>query len=409
MRLAKLSFSILLVLLATSTTAADDAWTQWGGADRDFRVVLNRPLDALSIEESWRRPLGAGYSSILFEDNRLYTMLRNADDEHVVCLAANNGETIWEYQYAAPMSEKAATEFGKGPNATPLIVGQSLITIGFNSDVHCLNKNNGEVIWKKNLITDLGGTVVDLGYSPSPIHYQDNIILPLGGENQAFVALKVSDGSVAWSAQNYKNSYATPVFAPVDGLDQLVFVMTDEVVSIDPQNGKQFWKIPLINQWNTHAFVPVWDPSKNILFVSSFRQSLGLKLERNGDEITPKKLWHNKSKGIGFTNAVRIDDVIYGSTGSSRSSLVTAVNVKTGETLWKERGFAVSNYLSIGDRIILLDEKGTLALARPTGDGLAVIGKQKILSAEKVWTVPTMVGDTIYARDQKEIIALRLK
>ena len=50
-----------------------------------------------------------------------------------------------------------------------------------------------------------------------------------------------------------------------------------------------------------------------------------------------------------------------------------------------------------------------LALAQPSRDGLGVIGKQKILSAEKVWTVPTMIGDTIYARDQKEIVSLKLK
>lgn len=388
--------------------AANEDWTQWGGEHRDFKLSSGAISDNAKLDQVWRRDLGNGYSAILVQGDRLYTMYRRNDEEFVVCADASDGKTVWEFKYAAPMREGASTEFGKGPNSTPIVVGDVIISIGFNSDLYCLDKESGELLWKKNLITELDATRVDLGYSQSPIVYKDNLILPVGGAGKGIVALGLQDGSIKWTAQDFKNSYSTPLLVTLDGKDQMVFVMTDEVVSIDPADGRLFWTFPLTNQWSTHAFVPLWDPESKTLFISSFRQSHALQLKREGDGFSFANTWSSKERGIGFTNAVIIDGVVYGSTGSSRSALVTAIDLASGKFLWKERGFSVSNYLAVGDRLILLDQNGNLAIARPDGSGLNVIRREQVLSAPRAWTVPTMVGNRLYLRDQKEMICYEL-
>ena len=199
------------------------------------------------------------------------------------------------------------------------------------------------------------------------------------------------------------------VFCEVDGVDQLVFVMTDEVIAIDPRNGLLFWSFPLENQWSLHVFAPVWDAASQTLFVSSFRQSHALRMQRDEDQVAFEKQWSIDRTGIGFTNAVVTDGIVYGSTGGSRSAVVTAIDLSEGERLWRERGFAVSNYLAVGDRLVLLDENGVLGIAHPNRSALNVVTKQQILNAPKAWTVPTMVGERLYVRDQKEIVACALK
>lgn len=394
--------------LAEHRSKAQD-WTQWGGPTRNFQVEAQPLPEEIKIREVWRRNLGAGYSAILVENGKLYTMYRTGTEEVIVCLNETTGETIWEHAYSAPLNKDATTDFGKGPNSTPILVGDSIIAAGFNSDLHCLDKSSGEVRWKSNLITDLDGTRVNLGYSQSPIIYNETLLFPVGGEGKGIVALNPADGSVIWSAQDLKNSYSTPMLATLDGLDQMIFVMTDEVVSVNPNNGKRYWTFPLTNQWSTHAFVPVWDAESSTLFVSSFRQSHALLLRREGeDSVTVDETWSIPSTGIGFTNSVIVNGIVIGSTGGSGNPLVTGIELKTGEILWRERGFGASNYVAAGDRIILLDEKGKLAIAKPTAVSLNVSQQVQVLAPPKAWTVPTLAGNKLFVRDQKEIVKFDL-
>ena len=412
-----MSFGVIRVLAVFMSASfcvgqllpADDNWTQWGGEKRDFKVDAANLPSAIKLSEVWRRNLGEGYSAILVEDGKLYSMFRQGDDEFVICMDETTGKTIWEKSYSAPMRKGVDASFGKGPNSTPIIYGDAIVSIGFNGDLKCLEKQSGDIRWETNLIDDLGGTKVDLGYSQSPIVYEGNLILPIGGKGKGVAALSLKDGSVVWSAQDFKNSYSTPLLISLDGLDQMVFVMSDEVVSINPKNGNLFWSFPLKNQWSTHAFVPLWDSASKTLFVSSFRQSHGLRLSRDGENISFEKKWSIPATGVGFANAIIVNGIVIGSTGGSRSPLVTGIDLKTGNIVWRERGFGVGNFIAIGDRVIVLDEKGSLAIAKPTASAFNVIERQQVLNAPKAWTVPTLVANKLFLRDQKEIVKYELK
>jgi hypothetical protein len=61
----------------------------------------------------------------------------------------------------------------------------------------------------------------------------------------------------------------------------------------------------------------------------------------------------------------------------------------------------------VGDHLLVLDEDGVLGLTTPSRDGLVVHGKVDLFET-RVWTPPTLVGRTLLARDQKEIVALEL-
>ena len=58
-------------------------------------------------------------------------------------------------------------------------------------------------------------------------------------------------------------------------------------------------------------------------------------------------------------------------------------------------------------KAIILDEDGRLVLARLSPDALTVLAEAAIFDTQS-WTVPTLVGTTLYARDRAEIVALDL-
>lgn len=66
-----------------------------------------------------------------------------------------------------------------------------------------------------------------------------------------------------------------------------------------------------------------------------------------------------------------------------------------------------STLVGAGNRLIILDEDGNLALATPGETGLTVHTKAQILH-ERAWTVPTLIGTTLYVRDRHQIMALNL-
>ncbi len=77
---------------------------------------------------------------------------------------------------------------------------------------------------------------------------------------------------------------------------------------------------------------------------------------------------------IHFGTAVRLDDTVYASSGDFGPAPMTAVDVKTGEVLWRDRTFAKHSLLYADGKLILLDEDGVLALVEvePAGnDGQA--------------------------------------
>lgn len=86
---------------------------------------------------------------------------------------------------------------------------------------------------------------------------------------------------------------------------------------------------------------------------------------------------------------------------------IIGVNVKTGEIVWRERGFAKTTCVYADGKLILLDEDGQLALATATPQGLTVHSKCK-LTERYSWAAPTLVGTKLYLRDRKNILALDL-
>ncbi len=437
-----LCFAVSLTVGTAASAGADDDWPQWGGRDSNFKVSTDGlakkwPVDG--PKKLWSRNLGDGYSSIACEGGRLYTMYwlpgepvpsnedgsdktggaedkpseENSDEaakrtghEVVVALDPATGNTVWEYKYPVTWAKDLDTRFGPGPNSTPLIVGDRVYTIGATVKLHCLDKTTGKKIWSHDLVEEFGAPTMIYGYGASPTAYKDMIILPLGGEGQGVIAFKQADGSVAWKAQNFMPSWATPLIINVDGEDQVVVMMEKGGAGLDPNNGELKWMQDV--HIGSCICTPVWGED-NILFVSSAygMGARGIKLNRKNGKTVAEELWHNKKMQIMHGTAVRVGDVVYGSSGDFGPVFMAAVNVKTGEFLWKKRGFSKANCVYGDKKLIILDEDGNLALTSPKSKKLKIRSKFELLK-RNAWTVPTLVGTKLYVRDRHRIMALDL-
>jgi outer membrane protein assembly factor BamB len=405
---------VALFVLALPLTAFGQSsdWSQWGGPNRDFTsdakgLVTNWP--ATGPRRVWQRELGEGYSAIAVERGMLFTMYRRGDNEVVVTLDAATGKTVWEYSYAAPFSPEYDMSHGAGPHATPLVTGNFVFASGATGKFHCLDKKTGKVLWSHDLINEFHGTVRVNGYSCSPLAYKDKVVMMVGGPASSLVAFNQKDGVVAWKKHDFRNSTSSPILINVDGQDQLVAFMYAEVVGVDPAKGDLLWSHAHPVDFGLNTITPVWGPD-NLLFVSSGYNggSRVLKLTRAGDKTTVEELWAHGLMRVHFSNAIRVGEVVYGSSGDFGPAPFTAINVKTGKVLWRNRTFPRASFLNVDGRFIILDEDGELLLATPTPEGLTVTSRVALLSNNS-WTVPSLAGTRLYLRDRKNIMALELR
>jgi outer membrane protein assembly factor BamB len=410
-------------------------WHQWGGPNRNF-VVSGKGLadtwPATGPRVLWSRPLGVGHSSIIVDEGRLFTMYRVgngrafasttqsrrgggrfgvfAPEEFVVALDAASGKTVWEYRYISPPMDFS---YGPGPHSTPLVVGERLFAAGTNKQLFALDKRTGRLLWSRDLVREFnapwatrGG--VDAGYCCGPVAYRDLLIMQVGGPGQAVMAFRQNDGAVVWKSGDFAYGDSPLQLITVDGQDQVAVFGAQTINGVEPMTGRILWSAAHAVRGDRNHSTPLWTGG-NVLFVSSAYDagSRALRLTQRGGATSVEELWFSRRLRVWFTNVLWSGGHVYGSSGDFGPAFLTALNTKTGEVVWQSRDYSRVNFLDAGDKTIMLTEDGDLLLARLSASGVEVLARTHLFDTVS-WTVPTLVGTVLYARDREKIVALDL-
>jgi outer membrane protein assembly factor BamB len=403
-------------------------WPGWGGPRGDFTadgsgLATSWPADG--PKRLWSRSLGEGHSSVVVDRGRLYTAFRPPsriagkfdEDEVVVALDAATGKTLWEHRYRASI-ETMDFSRGAGPHVTPRVAGNRLFAAGTDKQFFALDKHTGTLLWSHNFVKEYGAlpnqmrwAPVMAGYAPSPLVYKDTVIAMVGAPDHGVMAFRQDDGRVVWSSRGFPDDItaSSPLLVTLGGQEQLVVTSGDAVHGLNPADGAFLWTFPFPTKYGANMSTPVWSPQDGLLFLSAAYdgRSRVVELRRRDGRTEAKELWSNNKMRVHFSNVIRIGDHYYGSSGDFGPSFVTAIHARTGEVALQDRRFAKASFVRADGKVILLDEDGTLALVTLSPDTLTVLAQAEVASGVS-WTVPTLVGRTVYLRDRLNIMALDL-
>ena len=175
---------------------------------------------------------------------------------------------------------------------------------------------------------------------------------------------------------------------------------------LDPTNGRVLWSHPHDPGNDLNMNTPIWGPD-NILFLSSAYKagSRALRLIENGGETQTEELWFSNRVRYMFLNALRLGDHVYGTAGDLGPSFLTAMDIKTGQMAWQHRGIGRASMVYADGKTILMEEDGDLSLVKLAPEGVTVLAQTKLFETMS-WTVPTLSGGTLFARDREKIVAL---
>jgi outer membrane protein assembly factor BamB len=387
-------------------------WTQWGGPHRNFKTEaagLKDTWPAGGPRVVWKRALGEGYSAPSVENGVLYTMYGKPREEVVIAADAETGKTLWERANPMTFTSDAAREQGNGPYSAPLIAGGRLFTTGVAGRLQCVDKKTGAVLWSQELWSDHRGSRVMYGYASSPIAFRDLVIVPVGGPGRGLMAFQQADGKVAWSKTDLGNVYSSPLLIDLGGLEQLVAVLDGAVVAVNPHNGDLQWQVPFKADYSIAVSTPVWADG-NILFVSAEYNAgaKAIRLERDGLQTKATELWSSNRLRLHHGNAMVVDGVLYFSSGGKGSqAILSAVDAQTGKIYWQQRSIQKATFVWADQKLITLDEDGTLMIAHPSRGEFRVSAQAPLLS-RLAWTPPVLVGTRLYIRDRRDLMSVEL-
>ncbi|MGD2107757.1 MAG: PQQ-like beta-propeller repeat protein [Phycisphaerae bacterium] len=396
-------------------------WPQWGGPNRNF-TVRTASLAERWAENGppriWQRALGDGYSCLVYDDGVLYTMYRKsrtANEEFTIALDAKTGGTLWEHGHRSPLLSRDENGWGgQGPNATPLVVGGRLFTVGSRAMLHSFDKKTGEVLWERDLARAYGAPVSkEVGYPCSPIAYEGSIIVPLDRERpdnesdkpnaradgQTLAAFDQASGALLWKKLDYRLSEASPILIKFDGKDQLVCSTRHGLIGVDPKTGTPLWHHPEMGSIVT----PVWNGRDLLFYTSGGNEAVGrvVRLVKKDGKTQPEEVWSNRKIKIWQPTPVCVNGYLYGST----ERLLLAVDMQTGKRVWAKRGFPMAGCVYADGKLLVLDQDGQLTLATATPEGLRVHSQCKITERYS-FSVPTLVDRVLYVRDRNHVLAL---
>jgi outer membrane protein assembly factor BamB len=403
--LAALAPTLLLAAAAPATTSPvpPAEWPQLRGPRGDGTADATGLLPSWQNggpRELWRRPIGEGFSSVAVSGDHLYTMGLDGEQEAVFCLRITDGELVWK----TPIGPKFSEEFGNGPRSTPAVGGERVYALSATGKLAALRTRDGGKVWERDLVADMAGRVPLRGYAPSPVLDGGLLLLEVGGaEAKSVVAFDAATGAPRWTALDNRPGYSTPIVVSIDGVKQYVFAHTAgaDVVALLP-DGSVHWKHP----WpHGPIAMPVFVPP-NRIFVSTANDvgAVLLEVTHAGGKATVREVWASREMKNHFNTTVYHQGHLFGFDNAT----FKALDVATGKTRWAQRGFGKGTVLLAGDLLLVLSDRGVLALVEASAEAYRELGRVQAMTG-KSWTSPALAGGRIVLRDQDEIVAYDLR
>lgn len=403
-----IAIAILIFGLAQSATAQD--WSQWRGPSRDGLVpAASAPSSwPASLRRAWRVEIGEGYSSPVVSRGSVFVHGRKDPEEVVIAVNLATGKVIWEQKYQADFKKNQyAVKMAKGPNATPLVIGNRLFTLGVTGILNVWDTATGRQLWSKDFSKTIDTSKMFCGTAASPLAVGGRVVVQTGSDIHGgqIMALDPSTGKVAWEWKGLGPGYASPVVIHIAGKKQIATLTNGSIVGIDAMTGQELWSAPFPDEWHENIVTPVWTGLH--LVVSGTRQGThAFALSQPGGKWQATEVWKNAEVAMYMSSPVYGDGLIYGHSSKKKGQFV-ALDAKTGALRWATEGREGdhASVLLTPRHLVYLTNGADLIVAQRGASAFTVEKRYNVADAE-TWAIPVLIGSDLLVRDATGLMRL---
>ncbi|HEX4915759.1 MAG TPA: PQQ-binding-like beta-propeller repeat protein, partial [Vicinamibacterales bacterium] len=360
------------------------------------------------VTRGWSVEIGEGYSSPVVAGGRAFLHSRRDPEEIVTAVDIATGKVAWQQAYQSEFKKNQyATQMAKGPNSTPLVVGDRLYTLGVTGILTAWNTRDGSVVWRNDYSSSIDTSKMFCGTAMSPLLEGGSLIVHVGSDIHGgrVLALDPATGKERWVSKGLGPGYASPVAVTVDNVRQIITMTNGSIIGIDAANGTSLWSIPFPDEWHENIVTPIW--TGTALIVSGTRQGThAYALSRAGGAWQPRQLWRNADVTMYTVSPVFGDGIIYGMSNKRRGHFV-ALDATSGAVKWATQG-RDGNHASIlqtQQHVVFLTDSGALIVAQRTPEGFKEVTRYDI-GKSATWTLPVLLPDGILVREANAVVKL---
>ena len=416
-----LSLVILLVSGGTSAVPAPQAsavsmvaitgegaeyWPRWRGPSGQGIVSGTGYPDTWSSTQNvlWKVPVpGEGNSSpIIWGDRIFLTTARDGGQRlSLIAFRRSDGTQLWEA--SAPEGRQEFVHDKNGHASATASTNGKLVYVSFGSRGLMAFDFDGKLAWRQ----DLGAINNYWGTAGSPLLYKDRVILYQDQRAGSFIAaFDAATGKQLWrTPRNATVGWGTPVAITANGRDEIVVNGQYAVVGYSPETGAELWRV----SGTTMEVVPTVVVGHGLLFSSSGRAGPTLAIRPGGQgDVTGTHLVWSSPRGSPFIpSPILHGDRLY--MVNDMTSIATAFDAKTGETVWQNRlgvaqreGFSASPVVVDG-KIFFTNDQGETFVLRG-GSQFELMHVNNL--GERTLASPALVDGRWYFRTAASLVAI---
>lgn len=405
-----LAFSFIACpLVRGASPVAAETWPQWRGPERTGAAPGTAWPDRLDgLQQLWRVQLDKGYSGPIVSSDRVFVFeTAGGDTELVRALDRATGKEMWRASWPGRISVPFyAKRSGDWVRSTPAYDCKTLYVGGMEEVLVALDAATGRERWRIDFPQRFKTAKPDFGFASSPLvdgsdlYVQAaNSIIKLDARTGVTIWRKLEHGDGAMES----GAFSSPILATLAGKRQLLVQTRTHLHGLDPATGSDLWAQFVPNFRGMNILTPAVHGDS--IFTSTYQNESYLfqvrSSESGGFEV--KELWRNKAKGYMSTPIVHAG-MAYLHLGNQR---LTCIDLKTGVSRWTSEPFG--RYWSMvlrGDKILALDENGTIRLVRTNADRFELLDSREATTSE-AWAHVAVAGNEIVIRDLTSVTAYR--
>ena len=450
-RSGKMPFILALLALGAATLAVNrglaEDWPQFlglqaNGLSSETGLLDKWPTNGPPVV--WEKKVGTGYSAPSVRGELVVLHHRVAEEEVVEAFKAGTGEPVWRYAYPSRFVDPYG--YNNGPRSTPLLTPERCYTFGAEGKLVCLDLTTGKLVWQRDTAKDWEIPPAFFGVGSTPILEGGRLIVMIGGQpNSGMVALDLNNGKTLWESVGEKNwngqpmvgwpaqplvkwttwdkqaSYATPVAATIHGQRQVLCLMRQGLVSLNPTNGAvnfSFWFRSRAND-SVNAMSPVVQDDLILISAAYYRVgSVLLRVKPTGKGVD--EVWRSTALEVHWTQPILHNGNLYCFSGRNEpDARFRCVELQTGKVMWDRDEswpphstptpgvFGRGSCLMADGKLFALGEGGLLGIFKPDPKQVQEICRFQVSALHyPCWAAPVLSNKRLYLRSEDRLICL---
>ena len=397
-----------LIAFSTLSLTAQDV-IQWRGTNRSGiytnETGLLKSWTTNEPELLWCYDrLGEGFSSVAISSEKLY-VTGLLEGSGYLFVFDFNGKLLNTMMYGNEWTDNY-----EGARATPIIDDGKIFLMSGTGNLICINEQNLDLIWKRNIFEDFESENIMWGFNESPLIIGEKLIITPGGKEHNIVALNKNTGNLIWSspAKGDLSAYCSPLYIEEQEIPLIVTMTAAHIVGLEASTGKMLWSVENKNRNAIHANTPVY-ANNMILCASADKSCVMLRLSNGGRNVATA--WEIPELDNLIGALVKVGDYIYGSSsGYNRARFWYCIDWKTGEIKYRSNELAMGVTIAADGMLYCYSDKGEIALVTPNPAKFDIVGRFTVKEGSGPhWAHPVIYHGVLYVRHGNSLMAYKIK